>query len=141
MNTLKFNSIFMLARIRRTGGYFSLLFILRASVDKAKRRFTQWLRKMPEKKCALRAFTDEEVQGVINNAKSSKSIGTDRINMLMEKYLCSTIENTSPMFSVTLEASLLLIFANHLRLAGLQNGFCKVHRNTATLTLSHKRQD
>lgn len=39
------------------------------------------------KDSALLTFTDEKVQNVINNAKSSKSIGSDGINMLMLNHI------------------------------------------------------
>ncbi|XP_049318515.1 probable RNA-directed DNA polymerase from transposon X-element isoform X1 [Bactrocera dorsalis] len=74
---------------KKCASYFSRQFTLHPSVDKAKRCVNRRLRKMPNN-CAPLTFTDEEVQGVINKAKSSRSIGPDGINMLMLKHLGST---------------------------------------------------
>ncbi|XP_049318271.1 uncharacterized protein LOC125780322, partial [Bactrocera dorsalis] len=61
---------------KNCASYFSRQFTLHPSVDKAKRCINQRLRKMSNN-CAPLTFTDEEVQGVISKAKSSRSIGPD----------------------------------------------------------------
>ena len=134
------------------------LFTLYFSTDKIKRCVTRRLSKKPWD-CVKLTFTDEEVQSVINKAKSSKIIGLDGINMLMLQHLGSTcVSYLTEVFNLslitlqisdvwkigkvsdspvvkTLESLLLPTFTQQLSLADHERNFRKVHSTTTALSV------